>query len=113
MGYVALVQGATGAVGRDLVAELVQSSSCTKVIALTRREIPETSWGDAFPLIDVAAAQNKLEIVPVEFEELHRDWKKIPIEVDAAFSCLGTTRKDAGSAEAFRKGLQSFWKCCF
>ncbi|KAG6950557.1 hypothetical protein JG688_00014105, partial [Phytophthora aleatoria] len=24
-------------------------------------------------------------------------------KVDAAFSCLGTTRKDAGSAEAFRK----------
>ncbi|KAF4317187.1 hypothetical protein BBO99_00008743 [Phytophthora kernoviae] len=103
MGFVALVQGATGAVGRDLVAELVDSASCSKVVALTRREIPETSWGETFPLMDVAAAQTKLEIVPVDFEELHRDWKKIPEEVDAAFSCLGTTRKDAGSAEAFRK----------
>ncbi|POM59039.1 Oxidoreductase htatip2-like protein [Phytophthora palmivora] len=103
MGYVALVQGGTGAVGRDLVAELVQSPSCTKVIALTRREIPESQWGDAFPSMDVSAAQNKLEIIPVDFEELHRDWKKVPVDVDAAFSCLGTTRKDAGSAEAFRK----------
>ncbi|KAJ8576588.1 hypothetical protein ON010_g2622 [Phytophthora cinnamomi] len=103
MGYIALVQGATGAVGRDLVAELVQSSSCSRVIALTRREIPETQWGRAFPSMDVAAAQTKLQIVPVDFEELHRDWKKVTGEVDAAFSCLGTTRKDAGSAEAFRR----------
>ncbi|KAF4146100.1 putative protein fmp52 [Phytophthora infestans] len=103
MEYVALVQGATGAVGRDLVAELVQSPSCTKVIALTRREVPETQWGEAFPSMDVSAAQNKLEIIPVDFEELGRDWNKIPVSVDAAFSCLGTTRKDAGSAEAFRK----------
>ncbi|KAG6944942.1 hypothetical protein JG688_00016822 [Phytophthora aleatoria] len=103
MEYVALVQGATGAVGRDLVAELVENPSCTKVIALTRREIPETQWGNAFPSMDVATAQNKLEIIPVDFEELNRDWKKIPVDVDAAFSCLGTTRKDAGSAEAFRK----------
>ncbi|KAL4124427.1 hypothetical protein PRIC2_008025 [Phytophthora ramorum] len=80
MGYVALVQGATGAVGRDLVAELVQSPSCAKVVALTRREIPVTSWGAAFPSMD-----------------------KVPADVNAAFSCLGTTRKDAGSAEAFRK----------
>ncbi|EGZ07286.1 hypothetical protein PHYSODRAFT_348186 [Phytophthora sojae] len=103
MGYVALVQGATGAVGRDLVAELVQSPLCSRVVALTRREIPETQWGQAFPSMDVAAAQTKLEIVPVDFEELHRDWKKVAGSVDAAFSCLGTTRKDAGSAEAFRK----------
>ncbi|KAG7388183.1 Oxidoreductase htatip2 [Phytophthora pseudosyringae] len=103
MGYVALVQGATGAVGRDLVAELVQSPSCAKVIALTRREIPEAQWGKAFPSMDVSAAQNKLEILLVDLEELHRDWKKVPVNVDAAFSCLGTTRKDAGSAEAFRK----------
>jgi oxidoreductase len=104
MGYVALVQGATGAVGRELVAELVQSPSCTKLIAVTRREIPEATWSDAFPSMDASAAQSKLEIVPVDFEELHRDWKKIPAEFDAAFSTLGTTRKDAGSAEAFRKG---------
>ncbi|KAE8899069.1 hypothetical protein PF005_g17973 [Phytophthora fragariae] len=103
MGYVALVQGATGAVGRDLVAELVQSSACSRVIALARREIPETQWGQAFPSMDVAAAQTKLEIVSVDFEELHRDWKKVTGNIDAAFSCLGTTRKDAGSAEAFRK----------
>uniref|UniRef100_H3GPK5 NAD(P)-binding domain-containing protein n=1 Tax=Phytophthora ramorum TaxID=164328 RepID=H3GPK5_PHYRM len=91
MGYVALVQGATGAVGRDLVAELVQSPSCAKVVALTRREIPVTSWGAAFPSMDVSAAHGKLEIVPVDFDELHHDWKKVPADVNAAFSCLGTT----------------------
>ncbi|KAF1786134.1 NAD(P)-binding domain [Phytophthora cactorum] len=35
--YVALV---TGAVGRDLVAELVASAKCSKVIALARRDVP-------------------------------------------------------------------------
>ncbi|KAG7391257.1 Oxidoreductase htatip2 [Phytophthora boehmeriae] len=53
--------------------------------------------------MDATAAQGKLQIVTVDFEELHRDWKNVPEGIDAAFSCLGTTRKDAGSAEAFRK----------
>ncbi|RLN37303.1 hypothetical protein BBJ28_00019188 [Nothophytophthora sp. Chile5] len=109
MTYVALVLGSTGAVGRDLVAELVESTSCSKVIALTRREIPVAAWGEAFPSMDVEAAQSKLEIVPVDFDELHGDWKKAIADVDAAFSCMGTTRKDAGSAEAFRKGWLG---CC-
>ncbi|TYZ65289.1 hypothetical protein PybrP1_013196 [[Pythium] brassicae (nom. inval.)] len=103
--YVALVLGSTGAVGRDLVAELVASSKCAKVIALTRRDVPEAAWRETFPALDVAQAHGKLEVRTVDFEQLaasevviHREEK-----VDAAFSCLGTTRKAAGSAEAFRK----------
>uniref|UniRef100_K3X5R0 NAD-dependent epimerase/dehydratase domain-containing protein n=1 Tax=Globisporangium ultimum (strain ATCC 200006 / CBS 805.95 / DAOM BR144) TaxID=431595 RepID=K3X5R0_GLOUD len=105
MSYVALVIGSTGAVGRDLVAELVQSAKCAKVIALSRREIPESKWSATFPALDATLAQGKLEIRQVDFDQLASGQVIIQPEekIDAAFSCLGTTRKDAGSAEAFRK----------
>ncbi|KAK1930432.1 Oxidoreductase HTATIP2 [Phytophthora citrophthora] len=102
--YVALVIGSTGAVGRDLVAELVSSARCTKVIALARRDVPESSWGSTFPFLDADVAKNKLEVRKVDFDALSETDIKAADKVDAAFSCLGTTRKDAGSAEAFRKG---------
>ncbi|OWZ13722.1 Oxidoreductase [Phytophthora megakarya] len=101
--YVALVIGSTGAVGRDLVAELVSSSKCTKVIALARRDVPESAWSSTFPSLDASAAKNKLEVRQVDFDSLSEADIKPSDKVDAAFSCLGTTRKDAGSAEAFRK----------
>ncbi|KAJ0395686.1 hypothetical protein P43SY_002479 [Pythium insidiosum] len=101
--YTALVVGSTGAVGRELIAELVASTKCGKVIALARREIPEEQWSTAFPRVDVDAAKLKLQVRAVDFDALSE--KAIPPteHVDAAFCCLGTTRKDAGSAEAFRK----------
>ncbi|OWY95916.1 LOW QUALITY PROTEIN: Oxidoreductase, partial [Phytophthora megakarya] len=87
--------GATGAVGHDLVAELALPQVSD---TLARREIPETQWGNTFPSMDLPVARSKLEIIPVNFEELHRDWKKLPVDVDVAFSCLRTTRQNAGSA---------------
>ncbi|ETL88724.1 hypothetical protein L917_12224 [Phytophthora nicotianae] len=101
--YVALVIGSTGAVGRDLVAELVASAKCSKVIALARRDVPESAWKSTFPSLDGEAAKSKLEVRQVDFNSLSEADIKPSDKVDAAFSCLGTTRKDAGSAEAFRK----------
>ncbi|CAI5723587.1 unnamed protein product [Hyaloperonospora brassicae] len=101
--YVALVIGSTGAVGRDLVAELVSSSRCTKVIALTRRDIPESMWTSVFPSMDCAVAAKKLTVRKVDFDRLSDSDLAATDKVDAVFSCLGTTRKDAGSGEAFRK----------
>ncbi|RLN52094.1 hypothetical protein BBJ28_00003860 [Nothophytophthora sp. Chile5] len=101
--YVALVIGSTGAVGRDLVAELVASAKCSKVIALARRDVPESSWATAFPSLNAEAAKTKLEVRQVDFNQLDEEKIKAADGVDAAFSCLGTARKDAGSAEAFRK----------
>jgi oxidoreductase len=100
--YVALVIGSTGAVGRDLVAELVASAKCSKVIALARRDVPESAWSSTFPSLDAEAAKGKLEVRQVDFNSLSEE--DVAGQVDAAFSCLGTTRKNAGSAEAFRKG---------
>lgn len=100
MALVALVIGSTGAVGRELVAELVDSAHCSKVVALARREIPETAWSDAFPSMNVTAAATKLEVVAIDFDDLHNEWKKLPTDANAAFSCLGTTRK--GGCRALR-----------
>lgn len=102
MEFVALVVGATGAVGRDLVAELVDAAHCSKVVALTRREVPESSWAATFPALSATAAAGKLQIVPVDFDELHSEWAKVPVEeANAAFSCLGTTRKGTRVVMAF------------
>ena len=102
--YVALVIGSTGAVGRDLVAELVSSSRCTKVIALSRRDVPESKWNSVFPFMDFETAGKKLQVQKVDFDHFSESDISGPDKVDAVFSCLGTTRKDAGSVEAFRRG---------
>ncbi|KAE9096860.1 hypothetical protein PF010_g16176 [Phytophthora fragariae] len=101
--YVALVIGSTGAVGRDVVAELVASVKCSKVIALARRDVPEAAWATTFPSLDAETAKGKLEVRRVDFDSLSEADISAADRVDAAFACLGTTRKDAGSAEAFRK----------
>lgn len=94
MSLVALVIGATGAVGRELVAELVDAAHCSKVVALTRRELPPSTWEATFPSMNATTAAGKLEIIPIDFDELHSEWKKVPVDgMNAAFSCLGTTRK--------------------
>ncbi|TMW63893.1 hypothetical protein Poli38472_014803 [Pythium oligandrum] len=102
--YTAVVAGSTGAVGRELVAELVKSAKCTRVIALARREIPQDQWAKSFPDLDMETAKSKLEVRAVDFEQLSTsDVTRGNEKVDAAFCCLGTTRKDAGSDEAFRR----------
>jgi oxidoreductase len=103
--YTALVVGSTGAVGRDVVAELVASATCAKVIALTRREIPQDQWATSFPAMDSAAAQGKLEIRPVDFDSLSESDIKQDDKIDAAFCCLGTTRK-GGRHCGLREGAE-------
>ncbi|TMW63892.1 hypothetical protein Poli38472_014802 [Pythium oligandrum] len=101
--YTAAVAGSTGAVGRNLVAELVSSTKCAKVIALTRREIPEDQWPASFPQLDLETAKSKLEVCKVDFEQITADDLKRSEKIDAAFWCLGTTRKESVTPEGFRK----------
>ena len=83
----ALVIGATGATGKDLVLKLIEDSDFEEVHAFVRRPL------------DIK--NNKLKTHIVDFE--HPDeWKNLIIG-DVAFSCLGTTLKDAGSKDAQRK----------
>lgn len=89
----ALVVGGTGAVGKQLVSELLQSRSFSKVTTIGRREVP---------IPDNIPNKEKLEQHVVDMNNLSNS-KAVFANHDVAFCCLGTTRKDAGSAEAFRK----------
>jgi len=79
-----LIIGASGAVGRQLLAQALRHPDIAKVIAPTRR-----------PLEPHAKLTNPI----IDFEALPTDapwW-----QADIACSTLGTTLKQAGSAQAF------------
>ena len=81
-----LLVGATGLVGRHVLAQALADPRVTRVVALTRRPLP---------------AGPKLENPVVDFDALPADavwWR-----ADAVICTLGTTQKVAGSQAAFRK----------
>lgn len=80
----AIVIGGTGATGRELVKQLLDDARIDKIVALVRRPY--------------FAQHPKLTEVVVDFEKLG-DHTAL-IRGDVAFSCLGTTLKDAGSKAA-------------
>lgn len=81
----AVVAGGTGLVGGALLRLLSADARYDRVTSLVRRDVP---------LPPKVIAQK------ADFERL--DDLTLP-HVDDAFCCLGTTRRDAGSAEAFRR----------
>lgn len=83
----ALVIGATGATGKDLVNKLLDDKDFQEVHAFVRRPLN----------ID----NEKLHYHVVNFENPD-EWQNL-VKGDVAFSCLGTTLKDAGSKDAQRK----------
>jgi len=91
----ALVIGATGLIGRHLVDELIASDTFSKVTALTRKPLLVNS--------------NKFENYVIDFEQLEEYAENTSqrsseiFSVDVLFSCLGTTKKQAGSIQAQRK----------
>lgn len=80
----ALVLGATGAVGKDLVQQLLADDSFESVDIFVRRE--------------VKMASSKLGVHVVDFD--HPEAWADELKGDILFSCLGTTIKAAGSQEA-------------
>jgi uncharacterized protein YbjT (DUF2867 family) len=80
----ALIAGSTGLIGRQLLQLLLDSDRYSKVIALTRNDLP---------------AHPKLEILKIEFERL-TEWGN-KLAADDVFCCLGTTMAKAGSRENF------------
>ncbi len=83
----ALVIGATGATGKDLVNQLLNDKEFDEV--------------DIFVRKPVDIQNDKLKVHVVNFEK-PEEWKNM-VKGDVAFSCLGTTLKDAGSKEAQKK----------
>lgn len=81
-----LILGGTGAVGRQLVEQALADPRVTTVVAPTRRPLPQHA---------------KLTNPIVDYAQLPREaewWR-----ADAALCALGTTLRQAGSREAFRK----------
>jgi uncharacterized protein YbjT (DUF2867 family) len=83
-----IVIGATGLIGRALVDQLLESNEIAQVITLTRR-----------PLI---ISHEKFINHIVDFSKLNQ-YTEYFIGVDILFSCLGTTKKQAGSIELQRR----------
>ena len=83
----ALVIGATGATGKDLVNQLLTDKDYDEVNIFVRRPL--------------AVENPKLKTHIVNFDKPD-EWKDL-VKGDVAFSCLGTTLKTAGSKEAQRK----------
>ncbi|WP_407402466.1 NAD(P)H-binding protein [Chryseobacterium sp.] len=84
---IALIIGATGATGKDLVQFLLNDNDFEKVIVFVRKPLN--------------FQHEKLISHIVNFDN-PEDWKEF-VKGDVAYSCLGTTLKDAGSKPAQRK----------
>ena len=86
MGKTALVAGATGAVGREIVRGLCKNENYDKIIVWARRELK--------------FSHEKLETRIVNFSDV----KNLPpCEIAEIFCALGTTMKQAGSRGQFYK----------
>lgn len=84
----ALVAGASGLVGGELLKQLLAAPEYTKITVLTRRPL-------SLP------ADPRLNQLVTDFAALGEHPE--PFAADAVFCCLGTTIKKAGSQAAFRK----------
>ena len=87
--WTALLAGATGLVGRECLRLLARDKRVAEVRALVRRPLPADSLG---PRVRECRA---------DFDRLHEhpDW----FQVDKVFCALGTTIRQAGSQEQFRR----------
>ena len=82
----ALIAGASGLVGGQLLGLLLNAPEYDRVIAIGRRRL--------------AMTHGKLAQVTAEFGSLDRAAEEL--RADEAFCCLGTTIRVAGSRQAFR-----------
>mmetsp|Transcript_12588 Transcript_12588/g.17422 ORF Transcript_12588/g.17422 Transcript_12588/m.17422 type:complete len:228 (+) Transcript_12588:106-789(+) len=88
----AIVVGGTGAIGKSLVDELARSNNFSSITTIGRREVPLKEDVPRDKVVQKVIDMDKMSEHKNDFDN-H----------DVAFCCLGTTRADAGSAEAFRK----------
>ncbi len=87
----AVVAGATGLVGRELITRLLRERRYARVVALARRPLSPTD--------------PRLEVVDAAYDRLAAVLDGVTSEPGTldVFCCLGTTLRVAGSEEAFRR----------
>lgn len=87
----AVVAGATGLVGRELVQRLLREPRYGRLVALARRPLP--------------AAGTKLEVADAAYDRLDEVLRGCTVrdQLLDVFCCLGATIRKAGSEEAFRR----------
>lgn len=94
----AVVIGSTGLTGAELVKKLVQESSFSQILAICRNKNSIT---------DIIFTNPKVRILQFDF----KNWNDLELQirsfagtsVSSFFCCLGTTIRQAGSEEAFKK----------
>ena len=79
----AIILGATGAIGKDLVQELINDDTIEQIAIFVRR--------------DPGINNEKVTTHIVDFDQSDK-WR-LSVQGDVVFSCMGTTRKAAGSKE--------------
>ncbi len=87
MGKTAVVTGATGLVGRELMKVLLANDYYSKIVVVGRRSL------------DIK--DNRIEEIIVDFDQLASVADQLNAEDH--YCCLGTTKKKAGSKERFKK----------
>lgn len=84
----AMVAGATGLIGKNLLVELIQSGEYNEVLVITRRELD--------------FEETVVKQLVLDFDELEKH-AELFIGTDDVFVCLGTTMKKAKSKKQFMK----------
>jgi len=96
----AVVLGPTGGTGVHLVKQLAACGACSRVTAVVRKQLSIEEMKAKFSLQDEELKKVEQQVVDYDrieqFEDAFRNQ-------DKAFVALGTTYKQAGSAEAFRR----------
>jgi uncharacterized protein YbjT (DUF2867 family) len=87
LGQRTMLVGASGLIGGFCLTRLLEEDEAEQVVALTRRPL--------------GRSHTKLDEHLVQFDNLAEH--SALFEVDSLFCCLGTTRKAAGSRDAFEK----------
>lgn len=89
----ALILGASGLTGNELLKLLVKSQDYSKIIVLTRKAIDYKKSN---------IETSKIEEHVIDFDKLESQNTKI-FQVDILFSCLGTTRKQSPDPDVYKK----------
>lgn len=101
----AIIVGSTGAVGRQLLRALLTESAFTRTYEIGRRKTQYPVKGVQTPSSEALSKLSSITVSNEAFEDPANLKAVLPESNDwtSVYITLGTTRADAGSAEAFEK----------